>query len=220
MRRFFQLGAFSVLFLGSSYASAAGPEWFISGSLGASRYSDYRQSISNLVADSVAIANPGILIVASTTQDATDVGFKGSIGAWFNDNIGAEVGYANLGESTANTITTGVVTTWRLTQKNQVGFGSVLLGGKLDPSNRLYAKLGAYSASTDLSASVTGPGGSLSTGTDSTNTGVLYGVGWETAMSKQIAFRMEVERFNKVGDTNKTGEGSIDLFSVGLTFKF
>jgi hypothetical protein len=39
-------------------------------------------------------------------------------------------------------------------------------------------------------------------------------------VSPKFAIRAEWERFDKVGDKNKTGEGDVDLLSVGLKFSF
>ena len=168
----------------------------------------------------MARANPGVRITAFATQKTSDFGAKVFGGGWFNDNFGAEIGYASLGQSTATVTTSGVATSWSVTQKNYAGYIDALIGAKLDNKSRVFLKLGAYSASTTASATVTGPGGSASAIGNSTNTGLHYGLGFDYPMTEKMNLRVEAEGFNKVGNSSTTGQGSIGLVSIGLAFKF
>jgi OOP family OmpA-OmpF porin len=47
-----------------------------------------------------------------------------------------------------------------------------------------------------------------------------YGIGVSYNVSKTVAVRGEFERFLKLGDANTTGEGDVNLLSVGVVAKF
>lgn len=211
---------FSFVGLSMSVNAYADTEFYAGASIGTSYYADYTGSLASIVSTAVARANPGVAITALATQKTTDVGAKVFGGGWFNDNFGAEVGYAYLGQTTGTVTTSGVATIWSVTQKNYAGYLDAMIGTKLDNKSRVYLKVGAYSASTNASAAVTGPGGSASAIGNSNNTGLHYGVGFDYPVSEKMNFRVEAEGFNKVGNSSTTGQGSIGLFSVGLAFKF
>jgi opacity protein-like surface antigen len=46
-----------------------------------------------------------------------------------------------------------------------------------------------------------------------------FGIGASYSFTRNLALRAEFERFLDVGDSD-TGEGDVDLISIGVTFRF
>lgn len=61
---------------------------------------------------------------------------------------------------------------------------------------------------------------SASDSADDTSAKGYWGIGAAYRFNKQWSLRAEWERFNKLGDENKTGESDVDLLSVGVVFNF
>lgn len=142
-----------------------------------------------------------------------DTAFRLFGGYQFNRFVGVELGYADLGTpASANGTVLGVpvrlnvdVTAWDL-----VAVGTY-------PINRffLYGKAGLYYADTESSATALG-----TTRTDSdTNTDLTFGAGAGFSITNNLKIRAEWQRYQNVGG-DSTGEDDIDVFSVGLLWRF
>lgn len=194
--------------------------FYAGGGIGRTYFSDETSDISSLVASSVARANPGVLIVASTTQNSSDLGFHGYLGWQFNKNFSIEGGWADLGEEKVTTTTSGVVTSWTFTGKASGPYAATLGMIPLDANGSVYGKLGVHNMKLELKASVTGPGGSLSTGANATNTGGVFGIGYQYDSTDKLGGRLELTRYQNVGDSNKTGKSNVNVLSVGINVRF
>lgn len=163
------------------------------------------------------------LTVTGTSVDDTDTGWKLFAGYQFNKYFALEGGYVNLGRFDANTTVTAFNGT-PITPTSGSANVKVKDGLYLDAMGILpisdtfsvFGKLGAYSLKTELS--VSGGGGSASE--DARNSDLTYGIGLSYAFNKELGIRAEWERFEKVGDEDKTGQSDIDLLSIGLTYQF
>jgi OOP family OmpA-OmpF porin len=149
----------------------------------------------------------GDLGLTNASFDDNDTGYKVFLGYDFNKNWGVELGYADLGQYdfTGN-------------------FGAVNVRGDIDvtaayltavgtyPINNEFAvfgKLGAYYGDADATASA----GTISASDSGSDTNVLFGLGVKYNFTKQFAVRGEWERFHD-------SDFPVDLFSVGVAFKF
>jgi OOP family OmpA-OmpF porin len=150
--------------------------------------------------------------------DEKDVGYKLQIGYMVNRNFGVEGGWVDLGKFRYNASFTGgsAQADIKASGINIAGIGVL----PLDHGFSLFGKLGVINAKVKTNVSASGPGGSASANESSTNWSPNYGLGVMYDVSPKFAIRAEWERFDKVGDKNKTGEGDVDLLSVGLRFSF
>lgn len=163
------------------------------------------------------------LTVSGTSVDDTDTGWKLFAGYQFNKYLALEGGYVNLGRFDATTTVTAIngtpITPTSISANIKVKDGLYIDAvGTLPISDSVsvFGKLGAYSLKTELSAS----GGGASASDSTRNSDLTYGVGVSYAINKDLQLRGEWERFEKVGDSNKTGQSDIDLLSLGLTYQF
>lgn len=150
------------------------------------------------------------------SSDDTDTGWKIYGGYQFNPNGAVEFGYVDLGKvkaSGTDSFLGAASIDWEAS-----GFTAALVGSLPVGQNfGLMGKLGLFHWDLDANASssVFGSGSDTASGTDLT-----YGLGLKYDFSKTVGVRAEWERFKDVGDDNTTGQGDIDLLSVGLVFKF
>ncbi len=150
--------------------------------------------------------------------DDKDTGWKIFGGYQINKHFGAELGYVDLGQATAAGTVGGVTvnasikaTAWEL-----MGVGTLPIADNFSA----YGKLGFFRWDAEATASVAVPGafavGSLSdTGTDFT-----YGLGLKYHFTKNIAARVEWQRYTNVGNGAGNGKSDVDLLSLGVVFKF
>lgn len=190
------------------------------GGIGRTNFSDETSEVSSLVASSVAAANPGIAIVASTTPNLSDTSFHGYLGWQLNKNFSIEGGWADLGEVKSTTTTTGVVTSWVLNAKASGPYAAAIGMIPLGSNGSIYGKLGIHNMKLSVGASVTGLGGSLSTGTSATNSGAVLGIGYQYDGTDKIGGRIEFTRYQNIGKSNTTGQIDANILTVGLHVRF
>jgi len=193
-------------------------ENFIGVSAGAATYPSFVGSDTTLAVNLVAAANPGTLIQGSGVQDKSGTGTKIYGGSWINENIGFEVGYANLGKPTETITTTGVATTWKADAVITTFFASALGQLKVGENSRAFGKLGVYSSNVDQKFSVSGPGGLVASNSTTNGSGALFGIGYESKITSDIGLRTEYEMYSAVKISGDTA--SISLLSIGLTKSF
>ena len=164
----------------------------------------------------------------SESKADTSTGWKAFAGMRFNENFGAELGYADLGKFTY--------------KYNGGGAGSAALDYKVSGFTvsgvaifpmfaelSLFGRLGAFGSTAKLSlASATGnvatalanagitPGSSAS----ASKTTLYFGGGAQIDFARQFSARFEYENYGEVGDSNDTGRATVTLFSASLLFRF
>lgn len=163
------------------------------------------------------LVSAGVTGLASSV-DESDVGYKLQLGYMINRNFGVEGGWVDLGKFTYNASFIGGSANGDIKASgfNIAGIGVL----PLDNNFSLFGKLGTINAKVKASVSATGPGGAASGSASDTEWSPNYGLGVMYNLSPKMAIRAEWERFDKLGDKNKTGEGDVDLWSVGLRFSF
>lgn len=198
--------------LGAAAEAPAQEKWYASISFGASN----------------ATIDEGVVAVTGTTssnvsRDERDPGFKVLVGYQFSPHFALEGGYAHLGEfrltrdvsaPTAGTVNADV----RIKGLVLDVVGTLPIGRGISG----FAKLGALLSETKTfrvtGGTVATPFGSGSTINDELN--LKFGLGLQYEVSSRVSLRGELERYRKVGEATTTGEVSIDLYSVGLLFRF
>ncbi len=81
----------------------------------------------------------------------------------------------------------------------------------------IYAKAGIARWDVDASGSIAGVGAAA---VSDTATDFTFGVGLKYDFTKNIAARLEYQRYNNLGNNNTTGQSDVDRFSLGVVFKF
>lgn len=157
-------------------------------------------------------------LVGSRSVDDSDTGYKLYGGYRITPNIGVEVYYVNLGDSTFRGRAGAAVEYWcegPVSSKVEVdGFGASLLGGM--PIGRdfsIYGKAGIFAWDWDARET-----DSCGTFRDSeSGTELAFGAGVSYQINYMTSVHVEWERYMDVLD-GFSGEFDVDFFSVGLSF--
>ncbi|RYY73178.1 MAG: flagellar motor protein MotB [Gammaproteobacteria bacterium] len=204
------IGLVSLTGLTSSLAYAQESNWYIGGNIGQSRAHLDEQKI----ADDVI---PPPFTNTYLDHNTIDGGYKIFGGYEINPHISIEAGFFDLGEFQFNHITTpdGLLkTNMQVRGINLDVVGHMPLSEKISA----FARLGVtYALTQDTftgSGAASGLGGELS----DRDTFPKVGLGLQYAFNDSWAMRLEAERYrisNAITDHNE-----IDLFSVGVVYKF
>ena len=141
--------------------------------------------------------------------DDKDVAWKAYAGYQFHRNFAVEGGYFNLGSATASG--GGISAEARVR-------GWELLGVAIFPVMNqlaLYGKLGVAHSRLKVS----GGGFGFAASTTDKSSDFTYGLGAQYSVAPNVAARLEWQRYHSVGDSS-TGSDDIDMFSLGVLFKF
>lgn len=144
---------------------------------------------------------------AGVTCDFKDTGYKLFGGYMFSPNFGVEAAWVDLGKATLSVPGLSA-------ELKSSGFG--LWGTAVLPidSFSLFAKAGFAYLDTKLTGTVTG----LGSGSESeSNANFAFGVGAAYDITKNLAVRVEYERFRIEFQSEKS---DVDLLSAGVLFRF
>lgn len=201
-------------FSGVALAEDAG--WYAGGSLGSAR----AKSDTSAAQLDAELATLGI--TATSTLNEDDTGFKLFAGYQFNKNLAVEGGYVDLGKPIefSSVVTAPGAGTVKTTIKND-GWNMDVVGIlPINDAFSAFGKVGLYYSKTTLDVSATGAGGTAAVSANKTETTPKFGLGANYAFTKNVGVRAEWERYKNLGDNNTTGEGDVDLWSIGVSFKF
>lgn len=149
------------------------------------------------------------LNVSGISLDDNGTGYKVFGGYQYNKNVGAEVGYADLGKGA---VSGGGAT---VSAKTKAVYAAVT--GTLPLTNEIavFGKLGAARNRTTMDATI----GKVTDSAKENRTSLLFGLGASYAVTDKVAIVAEYENFGKVakdgGDNLK-----VDQLSVGVRVKF
>ena len=204
------LGLAALAAIASPIAMADGLGWYGGINIGQSRAKiDDARIASSLLA--------GGLTMTSINDDDRDTGYKLFGGYRFHRNFALEGGYFNLGKFgfTANTVPAGTLT------------GSIKLQGlNLDavgilPINERFSafgRIGVNYAQARDSFSGTGAVAVLNPNPRKDDTNYKFGLGLQYDFTQALGMRIEAERY-RINDA-VGNKGDIDLFSIGLVYRF
>ncbi|MBU1927919.1 OmpA family protein [bacterium] len=178
--------------------------WYMGGNIGISAANIDEDKITQNLTD------------PSYSDDERDLGYKLFGGYQFNKYFALEGGYFNLGKfdyalSTANGSLDGKIE---------------VMGVNLDAVGILpitedfsaFARVGANYAQVKDSFSTTGSISLLDTSPQKSDLNYKFGAGLQYAITDAIGIRLEAERY-RINDA-VGNDGDIDLFSIGLTYRF
>ena len=159
---------------------------------------------------------------STVSKDERDTGFKIYVGHRFNRNFALEGGWADLGSFRATRNFTAPVVGTFTAEIESSGVFIDAIGILPIQQFSLFGKAGLMYATTESSFSTTG-GVALSPGVNrnpkESEVEFKLGLGASYAVTRSLAIRAEFERHFEVG-TSETGEGDVDLISLGVTFRF
>lgn len=192
--------------MGLTSVHAADTGFYIGGSFGQSKVSDFSSSDINSELASIGIT-------ATSTTDDKDTGWKAFAGYRIMKYLAVEGAYANLGEVSANIISTAPVAgTANVQVENEAWTISALGILPLNDKFSLFGRLGLNVWNIDASASGTGSGGATYSDSDD-GTGVVYGLGAAYNLTPNLSLRAEWERYDFDGS-------DLDFVSAGLGWSF
>lgn len=181
------------LTLAAGAAAAQDAGWYLGASVGSSKIAS-------------GGCDEGALPAGVTCEDSTNT-WKVFAGYQFNPNLALEAGYTDrLGKLELSGLGARADVTAR-------AFEVVAVPAlPLSESFSLYAKIGLYAASSDVSAS---NGASMT----ESNTGGTLGLGVAWHFNKNVTMRADWQRYGKVGG-DTVGEADIDTLNLGLLYRF
>lgn len=170
---------------------------------------------------------------ASSSLDKHDIAFGALVGYRLAPAFSIEASYIDLGKLSYNS--TGMLTDGRFFSANAVGnftvgakgptlaaLGIVPFSGRWE----IYAKAGLFFARmtrslyTNMDHSPAGPTPTNEgySSVSSNSVDPLLGIGTSWQVLNRLTLRGEYTRFVNVGEKHKTGEMSVDVFNLGLTY--
>jgi OOP family OmpA-OmpF porin len=128
-----------------------------------------------------------------------------------NKFLGAELGYAYLGETNASA--SGITNTVKAQGVELLGVGAI----PFNPHFEIYGKVGVFFWDRKDSCAGTSCvfGSQSGTGSDLT-----YALGAQFNFSRYYGMRFQYQRYQNVGDENTTGKNDVDVLSVSVLFRF
>jgi OOP family OmpA-OmpF porin len=206
------VGSIAVALLGASDTALAQDGWYAGLTLGASDANENSEVVAVTGATST-----------NFVTDQRDPGVKVFAGYRFNRYFAVESGFAWLGEFQATNQVTAP-TTGALNADIRVIGLFIDAVGMLPIGDRFaaIAKVGVLGSETRTFRSTSGtvtPAPGTNTNAVSDQANLSYGLGAQYEFAKNVTLRAEWQRYVDVGDAN-TGEFDINLYSVGLLFRF
>jgi OOP family OmpA-OmpF porin len=196
--------------IASALAQASEPGWYIGGNLGQSRATFDSEEIFG------ALSGQGFT-GTSYSEDERDAGYKLFGGYQFNRYFALEGGYFDLGEFDFNAHTTPPGTLDGSLELNGINFDAV---GILPFTEKFsaFGRIGVNYAKAKASIDGTGAVSTLDPNSSEYGTNYKLGVGIEYAFTRSVAMRVEAERYRI--DDSLDAKGDVDLFSVGVLYRF
>jgi OOP family OmpA-OmpF porin len=166
------------------------------------------------------------LATVSESQDKTDSAYKLFVGYDLNKAWAIEGGYVDFGKAKYMYAGTGALA--GLTGQADIKNSAWFIAGKgtiaINEQFGLFGKLGISSNKSKLSGTTNNAAVNAAAGfpmtASKTRTDLVYGVGAEYSVTKQVALRFEFEDFGKFGNDNDTGRTKASMWSLGLGYKF
>lgn len=219
-----------LLLAAAAMPAAAQVSWYAGLSAGQSKTD--RELVANRESTLTFAAN------VSTAFDAKDTAWKAFAGMRFNPVIALEVAYADLGEHRMVTSLLGgdpPLPASIAVDRRISGYGVDLVATPPLGWQRvdLFARVGVFMSRLEARAALAGnivfTGGDPAERARSTTrneTVLKFGVGADIALARNIALRLEWERYASIGKpfaiggSGTTGEADTDVASLGVTMRF
>jgi opacity protein-like surface antigen len=197
--------------LAHAQSNAAAPGWYGGIDLGRSRL-----GVSGSDLDG-ALSRQGI--TASSTNERSDTSYAFSVGYRINRNLAIEGAYAKLGEFSYNSASSAPAADSISGKYEAKAFSISAIGiMPLQQNWSVYGKAGLAQVRTHLDAS-SALGTTAPSNTTDSGSSLLIGAGAMYDFNRNIFARAGWDRYTSVG-SDATGKGAIDLYSVGVGYRF
>lgn len=205
------LSAASILF---SISAAAESTKYMGISIGQGYTKSSSISLDN------TLASQGI--TAQSTINVKDTAYKIFVGYQFTQKFSIEGGYANLGQVKAAGTFTAPFPGDTFNDTIKASGWNVDAIGSLSVMNNLeaYARLGLIRAKTTSNIIANTAFGTITFPNQATSTSTHYGAGLQYKLTQNWAMRGEYERYNRIGNPLTTGQGDIQVYSLGARYQF
>lgn len=203
--------AIAALFICITLPAVAG-NFYVVGSAGQSDFDINKSPIDS------ALTSAGATNLSSNT-DTKGSAYKLQLGYQINPYFGIEGGYIDLGKAsyTASATQGNANVEWKAKGFNLSAVGTYPINDKFS----IFGKVGTIRSKVDANASGTIVSvGALSASASANKWNLTYGAGAGYTLSKQFGIRVEYERFDKLGDSDKTGKSDVNLISAGIVYSF
>ena len=144
--------------------------------------------------------------------DDKDTGWRAYVGYQFHPNFAIEAGHFNLGEASASG--GGLSATAKVRGWEAVGVAMIPVWQQ---QLSLFAKAGVARTRVSIDGAVAGFGTVISAKENSTD--FTFGLGALYLFTRNFGARLEWQRYDDVGG-DATGKDDLDLFSIGLMYRF
>ena len=203
-------------------ASAAGSGWYIAADEGHAHFADIAVQTNPFV---FKIPLPvGFVSSSASTQHSA---FRLTGGYQFNQYWGLEASYVSLGQATINNNYIDPTDEHIVTAEVQNrAHGWVLAGTGTYPFNdqwSVFARIGAIDSylEQDLNIINVCPSCFITpTSVSSTAWKVTYGVGVNWSFAYHWIVRLDWDQYRNLGNSNTTGEYTVNLDSIGIVYRF
>ena len=203
--------AFSAMCAATACRAADDPAWYAGFGLGRT---DVKKTSSWTQVTDAALLTRGL--TSTTLIESHDTAWKLFGGYQFNENFAVEAAYHDLGTFKGITSVTAPA--------------AATVGGKWDAYAGSLSAVGIYPLVKQLS--VFGKAGfavsrvkvdvpaATPYSASATRLQPLLGIGARFDITKAIAVRAEFERFNNVGDGDKTGQSPVNVWTLSAQYRF
>ena len=204
-----------VTVLSVAAGSAFAGDWYALGSFGQSKVDGNVASEVN-----AELIDAGVTGLSSSFDDK-DTSYKLQLGYSFTPYLAVEGGYIDLGKFQYSAAFTGPVAGSAVAEVKAAGFNAGAVASyPMNDQFEIFGKLGIINAKVEGSAAASGSGVTISENVSATKTKSYLGVGAAYNFNEQLGLHLAWERFNNLGDKDKTGESDVDLVSLGLKLNF
>lgn len=193
-----------------AFADDVNSGWYLGGNIGQAKSDINNMRIANNVLDTG-------FTVQSMREDDSDTGFKVFGGYQFNEHLALESGYFDLGQFDASATTLPLGTLNNTTEFQGINLDLVASTGFTERLSG-FARVGVTFAETVNTFSDSGAVNVGSGSSDERNTNPKVGLGLQYAIHDNLAMRIEAERYRL--NNGISGKDDVDLFSVGLVYRF
>ena len=212
MKKKIVIATFAALGLGAAAPSYA--QWYVGASVGR----------SDITFDNAALADQFYdlgFTSATTTSSTRGTGYRAFGGYQLHQYIAAEVAYIDAGRFQSHT---EVVPAGVLTGSTKIDGVEVSAVGTLPLGDRfsIFGRIGAFSADTRTSymgrgSVITVTGGDIQ---ERRQTKLSYGAGASYNINKNVSVRGDWSRYTKLGNDFTGGKTDVNLYAIGVVYKF
>jgi OmpA-OmpF porin, OOP family len=203
---------------GITSAFAAQPGWYVGATVGQARFDLSKSELDDLAASTFDVFD-------SSSLDDSSTAFSAFVGFRISPYLAVEAAYTDLGEAEYRAdgaifipplvpVTLGV-------KLNAKGPTLAVIGAlPISDSFDVHARGGVFFAKTELKATADVSGGSGSDSVSSNSQDFFYGIGAGYNVGAHWSFTADFQQYKDVGDKDTTGEGDVNVFTVGASYRF